>query len=141
MANETTAEVMTSPAKRVKSGNPYTPEETKQRFLLAASRLSLGRAIQIAPWKSVGLALSTGYLLGYCRPLRQGIVALGKLSLKGMITVISHLGPHRLAGSATSTVTGSDDPQPDPDCSSNTAAERLNETPLGSAESTLKSKE
>jgi hypothetical protein len=97
MANETIAEVMTTPPRRVNGYRPHTPKEAKARFMVAASRLGPGRAIQSAPWKSVGLALGTGILLGYSRPLRHGLVQLGKLSVNGLISAITHLWPSPLA--------------------------------------------
>lgn len=108
MASETMAEVMTTSPSRVKDCRSYTPEEAKARFVVAASRLSLGRVIQTAPWKSVGLALASGILLGYSHPLRRGLVKLGKLSVKGVITIITHLWPSPLAEPETSTVSVED---------------------------------
>jgi hypothetical protein len=99
MANKTIAEVMTTPPRRVNGYRPRTAEEAKGRFMVAASRLGPGRAIQSAPWKSVGLALGTGILLGYSRPLRHGLVQLGKLSVNGMISAITYLWPSPLAES------------------------------------------
>ncbi len=117
MANETIAEMMTTSPRMVKQCRPYTPEEARERFMVAASRLGLGRAIQIAPWKSVGLALGTGFLLGYSRPLRQGLAGLGKLSLKGMRTAITHLWLNPLPEPTTSTVTVEDNAHPGSKCS------------------------
>jgi hypothetical protein len=104
MANETVAEVMNASPRSSPRCASYTPEEAKARFRVAVSRVGPGRAIQRAPWKSVGLALGAGILLGYCRPLRQGLVKMGKFSLKGAMTAITHRWPGPLPEEATSTV-------------------------------------
>jgi len=95
---------MTESPRKVKRCDSHTPEEARARFMVAASRLGPGRAIQIAPWKSVGLALGVGLLLGYSRPLRRGLVKLGKLSLEGAYAVVSHLCSAPPAEAESSTV-------------------------------------
>jgi hypothetical protein len=84
---------MTVAPRRLNRCRPNTPEEAKARFVVMASRVGPGRAIQMAPWKAVGLALTVGMLLGYSRPLRRGLVRVGKLSLKSLIAVVTHLCP------------------------------------------------
>jgi len=108
MANETIAQVMTTSPRKVKSRRPDTPEEAKARFLVAAARLSPGRVIRNAPWQSVGLALGTGFLLGYSQSLRQDLYGLGRYSLKAMINVITRLWPRPLAKPITATITVED---------------------------------
>ena len=98
MANQAIAQGMTTSTRRGKYCRPYTPEEAKARFRVAASRLGIGCAIQRAPWTSVGLALGTGLVLGCSQPLRQGLVKLGTLAFKSMSAVASHLRPSPLAG-------------------------------------------
>ena len=104
MANETIPEVMNASSRSSPRRESYTPEEARARFMVAVSRVGPGRAIQRAPWKSVGLALGIGVLLGYCRPLRQGLFKMGEVSLKGVMSAITHRRPGPVAEEATSTV-------------------------------------
>jgi hypothetical protein len=113
MANKTTLEMKPPPPDHEHHNTPYTPTEAKARFRVAASQIGLRRVIQAAPWKSVGIALGAGLVLGYSDPVREGLAMSGKFSLKRITSVLSQLVSNQLSKPAASRVTVDKGDRPD----------------------------